>query len=77
MDLRNSQEPFADEAQVMSHNKADPSAKLYSRLDEMESFRSAVDNKLTFFLHYPELHPTKGFLFKQKDNPHTVTGTFR
>ncbi len=51
----------------------DPSQKVYSRLSELSTFRSARDRKWHFALYYPEISEDKAFTWKQKDDPFTVT----
>ncbi len=56
------------------NSKGDPSARLYSRLADMESFRSAKDGNFFFGLAYPEISANKLITWKQTDNPFDVTG---
>ncbi len=65
--MSNGGPPFAP-SEMLSHNLNDPGAQLYSKLNEMETFRSADDEKFTFLLLYPPLDSEKGFLFKQEPN---------
>jgi hypothetical protein len=60
--------------QIEYYQRNNATAALFSRLGDMEDYRSRRDGKLFFALYYPELNSEKAYTFKQRDNPYNVTG---